>query len=75
MLHAVNVTPSDTQLLPAGSERLSFSNSGSQTIQITTVGGETLIITGLASGVLHDIHAKQVWNTGTTVTNIVAYWT
>ena len=73
--HAINVTPSDTADLPSTSDYLSFTNSGTQTIQITTLGGETLTITGLATNVLHPVRAKRVWSTGTTVTNIVAYWT
>jgi hypothetical protein len=74
LTHAANVTPSDTLDLPAVSSYLSFTNSGAQTLTITTLGGETLTITGLATGVLHPIRAKRVWSTGTTVTNIVAYW-
>jgi hypothetical protein len=74
MIHAANVTPSDTVDLPAVSEHLSFTNSGAQTLTITTVGGETLTITGLVTGVLHPIRARRVWSTGTTVTTIVAYW-
>jgi hypothetical protein len=72
-MHAALVTASDTVDLPAGSSSLSFSNTGSQTLHITTLGGEDITITGLASG-MWPIRAKRVWSTGTTVTNIVAYW-
>lgn len=75
MLHAVNVTPSDTQGLPAGSDYLSFTNTGTQTITITTLGGEMVTLSGLAGGILHPIRATRIWNTGTTVTNVAAYWT
>jgi hypothetical protein len=73
--HAAPVTPSDTVNLACASLWLSFTNSGAQTLTITTLGGETLTITGLATAILHPIRANRVWSTGTTVTNIVAYWT
>jgi hypothetical protein len=73
MRHAVPVVPSDSAGLPAGSDYLSFVNSGTQTLQITTVGGEVLSII-LPSG-MWPIRATQVWSTGTTVTSIVCYWT
>jgi hypothetical protein len=74
MLHAVNVTPSDSVNLPAGSDYLSFVNTGgTQTLQITTLGGEIVSIL-LPSGMWR-IRAKQVWATGTSVTSIVCYWT
>lgn len=73
-MHAANVTPSDTQNLPAGTDYVSFINSGTQTIQITTLGGEIIALSGLASGALHPIRATRVWATNTTVTNVVVYW-
>ena len=88
-VRAANVTPSDAADLPAGSHWLSFTyggsqaihwqsftNSGSQTIQIATVGGEKpLILTGLATAVLHPMRAKRVRSANTTGANILAYWT
>lgn len=71
--HATAVAPSDTQSLPAGSMWLSFVNTGAQTLQITTVGGEVVAGIILPSG-MWPIRAQRVWNTGTSVTNIVAYW-
>jgi hypothetical protein len=72
--HAAPITPSDDVDCPA-TTWISFSQSGSQTLRITTVGGDELTITGLAGGVLHPIRAKRVWSTGTTVTTIVGWWT
>lgn len=71
--HAAAVTPSDTLPLTAASTWLSFANSGTQTLKITTVSGEVISIT-LPSG-MYPLRASQVWSTGTTVTNIVGYWT
>jgi hypothetical protein len=73
MLHAATVTPSDSANLPAGSDYLSFANSGTQTLHITTLGGEDVSI--LLPAGMWPIRAKQVWSTGTTVTSIVCYWT
>jgi hypothetical protein len=74
MNHAALVTPSDTANLPAGSEFLSFVNSGTQTLQITTLGGEIVPNIILPSGMWR-IRATRVWSTGTTVTSIFCYWT
>lgn len=70
--HAAAVTKSDTADLPAASDWLSFSNTGAQTLKITTLGGEEVTIT-LPSG-MYPIRATKVWSTGTSVTNIVEYW-
>ena len=74
MIHAAPVTPSDTQNLPNGSDYLSFVNSGSQTLKITTLGGEVVSGIVLPSG-MYPIRATQVWATGTTVTSVFTYWT
>jgi hypothetical protein len=74
MLHAAPVTPSDSANLPAGTDYLSFVNTGgTQTLQITTLGGEVVSIL-LPSG-MWPIRATRVWSTGTSVTSIVCYWT
>jgi hypothetical protein len=73
LANAAAVTPSDTAALPCGSAWLSFVNAGSQTLQITTVGGQIVSGIALPSG-MWPIRAAKVWQTGTTVTNIVAYW-
>lgn len=69
--HAAAVTPSDTVNI-AASEWLSFANTGTQTLSITTIGGERVSIL-LPSGMWR-IRASRVWSTGTSVTAIVAYW-
>jgi hypothetical protein len=74
MNHGAAVIPSDTQDLPCGSMWLSFVNSGSQTLHVTTTGGEELSGIIVPSGV-YPYHVKRVWATGTTVTNIFTYWT
>lgn len=71
--HAALVTPSDSVDLPSGTIYLSFVNSGTQTLQITTVGGEVVSGIILPSG-MWPIRAKRVWSTGTSVTSIFAYW-
>lgn len=71
--HAAVIAPSDTVDLGAATLWLSFTNSGAQTLKINTVGGETVTITGLPSG-MYPLRATRVWSTGTTVTNIAGYW-
>jgi hypothetical protein len=70
--HAVAITPADNTSLENATEWLSFTNSGTQALTITTVGGEKVTVS-LPSG-MWPIRASTVWATGTTVTNIVGYW-
>jgi hypothetical protein len=75
-IHCAAVTPSDTGTLPAGTMWLSFAqNAGvTLTLQITTLGGE--VVSGIIlPGGMWPIRATRVWNTGTTVTAIYAWWT
>jgi hypothetical protein len=74
--HASPVTPSDTLPLTAVSDFLSFTNTGgSQTLRALFVGDTTPVtITGLASG-MYPLRVRQVFNTGTSVGNIMSYWT
>lgn len=71
--HAQVVVPSDTAPLRVPSTHLSFVNTGTQTLAIDTVGGETNVSVTLPSG-LWPICATKVYATGTTVTGIVEYW-
>lgn len=71
--HAAAVTPSDSANLSIPAAWLSFTNSGTQTLKIDTVGGEVGVTITLPSG-MYRIPAKKVYATGTTVTNIVQYW-
>jgi hypothetical protein len=73
LTNAAPVTPSDSTSLPGGSTWLSFVNNGAQTLQITTVGGQVVPGIILPSG-MWPIRAQKVWASGTTVTNVVAYW-
>lgn len=70
--HAEAISPSDTAPLGAATEWIAFVNSGTQTLTVTMIGGETVAIT-LPSG-MYAIRATQVWQTGTTVTAIVGFW-
>lgn len=71
--HALNVTPSDTVPLRVPSAWLSFVNTGTQTLTVDTVGGETGVSIVLPTGMWR-ICATKVYATGTTVTDIVEYW-
>jgi hypothetical protein len=71
--HAAVVTPSDTTDLTVVSDYISFANSGAQTLQVTMLGGEIVSGIVLPSGMYH-LMVRRVWASGTTVTNIVEYW-
>ncbi len=71
--HAQAVVPNDAAPLPVPSTHLSFANTGTQTLTIDTVGGETNVSLVLPSG-MWPICAAKVYATGTTVTDIVEYW-
>jgi hypothetical protein len=55
--HALNWTPSDTVDLPCGTDFIyCVSADATKTLRVTTLGGED---------------ARRIWDTGTTVSNIV----
>ena len=72
MTHALPVTPSDTASLSQISKNISFMNTGGQTINVTMFGGKVTSIV-LPSG-FYPLAVTKVWNSGTTVTNIMIYW-
>ncbi len=68
------VVPHDTNELDVLTRGISFSVIGA--LKVVTAGGETVTIPSgsLAAGIIHPLRVKQVFDTGTTATNIVAYW-
>ena len=71
------VTPSDSADLAYVTRGIMLGSSG--TLQVTMIGneegsGETVEITGLATGVIHPICASRIWNTNTSASNICAFW-
>jgi hypothetical protein len=70
--HAAVVTPSDSADLTNVTRKLFVGGAGN--IKVTTAGGETLLLTGVAAGSVLDICVSRVWSTTTTATNIVAMW-
>lgn len=67
---AVAVTPSDSVALAAASKRLWVGGTGN--VKVLTVGGATVTYTSVPAGTYLQVRAQQVFNTGTTATNIVA---
>ena len=72
--HLALVTPSDSADLTYATRGISFATAGA--LKVTTVGGsvETIPSGALAAGIMHCLPVVRIWNTGTTATNIVAYW-
>ena len=69
--HAMAVTPSNTNDLPAATTAIFVGGAGN--VRVTMLGGERVTVTGLPAG-WHPIRVTRVWATNTTATNIVAVW-
>ena len=65
------VTPSDVDELAAYSRSLWIGGAGNITVVMSD--GTSILISGIAAGTLLPIRVKQVKNTGTTATLIVAF--
>ena len=68
--HAVAVTPSNTDDLPAASTAVFVGGTGN--LKVTMLGGEILTFNKVPVG-WHPIRVTRVW-TSTTATNIIAVW-
>ena len=66
------VTPSDSADLSAPCNYIFCGGAG--TLKVTTVGGQSVTVTGVVAGQILPIRAARVWSTGTTDTNIAALW-
>jgi hypothetical protein len=75
--HAQAVTKSDTANLRQGATYLSFADStggpSMTAVVVDMIGGETQVTLSLSAG-RYALGVTKVWSTGTTATNIVAYW-
>ena len=81
----IAITPSDTDLIqqdpafaPAANKEI---NGGcvlyigvSGDVKVQTASGDTLTFTGLNAGTFLPVQVIQVYNTGTTATNILGLW-
>lgn len=70
--HAVVVTPSDSTDLTYATRGLYVGGAGN--VKVTMLGGETVLFTALAAGVVHPLRVVRVWSTTTTATTIMAVW-
>jgi hypothetical protein len=68
-IRVMPVTPDDTVDLGRASRAINVATAG--TVQITTVAGDTAIIS-VAAGIAFPVRARRIWATGTTATGIVA---
>ena len=48
--------------------------TGTQTIKVTTAGGDDVTFTSPVQGRVLPVQCVRVWTTGTTATNVVALW-
>lgn len=70
--HAALVTPDDNADLANVTRKIFVGGAGN--MKVTTVGGETLLITGIQVGTTLDLAVTRVHSTTTTATYIVAMW-
>ncbi len=70
-INAFLITPNDDTDLSEVTRAISFAVAGD--LEIITQDGTTIIIPGLAAGIMHPIGAQRVRAAGTTATGIVGY--
>ena len=69
---AVVITPDDDNDLTNPVRRLYVGGTGH--ITLTTVGGDTVLISAIPVGTIIDVECKRVADTGTTATLIVGFF-
>lgn len=65
-LNGAVITPSDSVDLTHATRAIRVSSAGD--VKVTTVGGDTFVITAMTAGETLPIRVSRVWVTGTTVT-------
>jgi hypothetical protein len=70
--HLAAVTPNDSTDLTNVTRGIFVGGAGA--LKVTTVGGESVTLTGVAAGSVLRIRATRIWSTGTTATTIAALW-
>lgn len=70
--HAAAVTPNDSADLTNVTRGIFVGGAGN--LRITTLGGEGVVLTGVAAGSVLRVRATRVFSTSTTATNIMALW-
>jgi hypothetical protein len=66
------ITPNDSTDLTRFCRAIYVGGSGN--LKVTLLRGDVVTFTDLASGIIHPIQAKRIWSTGTTATNILAFY-
>lgn len=70
--HVALVTPDDAADLATPSRALWVGGGGA--VKVTTAGGETVLISGIAAGTLLPLRVVRVWSATTTATLIQSWW-
>lgn len=76
---AAAVTSSDTSNIPVVTGGTSNNGcvlymGGNGNVRVTTVGGDVVTFNGVLAGSFIPVQVVKVWETGTTVPNIIALW-
>lgn len=72
-LSAAPVVPSDDADLPNYSRFLYIGTGGTKDLKVTMLNGSVVTFKNVAAG-MFPVQVTRVWDTGTTVSNIVALW-
>ena len=68
-----SVTPADGSDLPDGPSMAVYIG-GAGNLKVTTLKGDTLVISGLLAGCVYPFRVSRIWSTSTTATNIIAMY-
>jgi hypothetical protein len=76
---AAAVTPSDLSNIPVITGGTSNNGcvlymGGNGNVRVTTVGGDDVTFNGVLAGSFIPVQVVKVWETGTSVPNIIALW-
>ena len=70
--HAFAITPNNSADLDIATRAIYVGGNGN--LKITTVGGDTVTLTGVVAGMIYPLRAVRVWSTGTTATSLIGVY-
>ena len=68
----VAITPNDSVNLTNATKAIYVASTA--TVKLDTVGGQTVTLVGLASGIWHPIQATKIYATGTSLGSVMGSW-
>jgi hypothetical protein len=68
----VEIVPNDSTVLTNATKAIYV--AATATVKLDTVGGQTVTLVGLASGIWHPIQATKIYSTGTSLASVMGSW-